>query len=344
MPVSRRKFALIGAGVFGEMHAKTYHAHPGVELTAICDISAERARGMAAKYGAGRACTDWREIATDPGIDAVSVVTPDFAHTEIAVGLAQAGKHLLVEKPLAMTVEDCEGIIRAAKESGVKLMVDFHNRWNPAFAEAHQQIRSDELGAPRFVYLRASDTTFVPLTMLPWAAKSSSLWFLGSHAIDLACWLLGEWPRRVYGVAPRGVLRERGVDVPDFYQSVLEFPSGAVASIENSWLLPPSFPTIFDLKCEVIGAKGAIHIDISSARTLQIVGEKGLRYGDVIAAPVVHGEPKGFLIESIRHFADCVLEDKEPLVSGEDGLEVTRTACGIELSVQTGEPVLLERA
>jgi predicted dehydrogenase len=341
--VAKKKFALVGAGLFGEMHAKVYGSHPGAELALVCDIDEPRARQIAARYGAARSCSDWQEIAADESIDAVSVATPDFAHTDIAVGLAEAGKHLLIEKPLATTVEECQRIIEAAKRSGVKLMVDFHNRWSPPFHEAHSFIEKGGLGSPRYAYLRLSNTTYVPKKMLAWADKSSVLWFLGSHAIDMACWLIGEWPARAYSVSRREVLKGLGVDTPDLFVSTLEFPGGAVATIENVWLLPESAPHIVDSKCEIIGTKAAIHIDTTSNRTLVIDDDSRVRYVDVLGGPLVHGRQLGFAIESIRHFADCVIRDTEPLVPGEVGLEVTRTARAIMESAETGQPVSIQR-
>jgi predicted dehydrogenase len=341
--VSGKRFAIVGAGLFGEMHAKAYSTHPGAELAVVCDTNRKRAEEVAERYGAERICADWREVASEKSVDAVSVATPDFAHTEIAVGLAEAGKHLLIEKPLATTVEECEKIVAAAKENGVKLMVDFHNRWSPPFHEAHSFIQQGGLGSPRYAYLRLSNTTFVPMTMLAWADKSSVLWFLGSHVIDMACWLIGEWPNRVYSVSRREVLKGMGVDTPDLFASTLEFPGGAVATIENVWLLPESAPHVVDSKCEVVGTKAAIYVDTTSNRTLVINDESRVRYVDTLGGPVVHGKQLGFAIESIRHFADCVIEDKAPLAPGEDGLEVTRVAKAIEESAATGKPVEIKR-
>jgi len=339
----KKRFALIGAGVFGEMHAKAYSGRAEAELAVVCDLNADRAKAMVAKYGGGKTCADWREVAADASIDAVSIATPDFAHTEIAVAMAKAGKHILVEKPLAMRVADCEQIIAAAKAAGVKLMVDFHNRWNPPFHETHRMLRAGELGSPRFVSFRLSDTKFVPYEMIGWADKSSVLWFLGSHAVDMVCWLIGEFPSRAYSVSRRTVLKQGGVDTSDFFQSTLEFPGGAVASIENSWLLPTSAPTVFDMKCQVQGSEGTVFIDPSSNGTMVIEGPSKLSHGDVLGAPLIHGQQQGFLVASIAHFRDCVIDDQQPLVPGEVGLEVTRVLCAIEESAKSGQPVEIRR-
>ena len=341
--MDKKRFALIGAGTFGQVHAKAYSVHRDAEFAAVCDLDETRARQTASKWGAQRTHTDWREVASDSTIDAVSVATPDFAHTEIAVAMAQAGKHILVEKPLAMTVEECQRTIGAARERGVKLMVDFHNRWNPALYAARRAIDEGNIGAPKFMYFRLSDTQAVPLKMLSWADKSSPLWFLGTHCIDLACWFAGEVPRRAYGCCRHGVLRQKGVDAPDFFLSVLEFPGGAVASIDNSWLLPESSPSIFDLKCEVCGPEGNVHIDTSSHRATEITDKDGVHYVDILGEPSVHGQHMGFMIESVKHFVDCVVNGREPLVPGEVGLEVTRIACALERSAEKGELAVIER-
>jgi len=92
--MAKKRFALIGAGLFGEVHAKAYSTHPEAELAVVCDLDQGRAREIGAKYGAERYCADWREVVPDAGIDAVSVATPDFAHTDIAVAAARNKKHI----------------------------------------------------------------------------------------------------------------------------------------------------------------------------------------------------------------------------------------------------------
>jgi predicted dehydrogenase len=341
--MAKKRFALIGAGLFGEMHARAYTSHPEAELAVVCDLNGDRAKQVAEKYGVARAVTDWHEVERDASIDAVSVATPDFAHAEIAIALARAGKHLLVEKPLATTVAEGEQMVAAARQAGVKLMVDYHNRWNPVFHEAHRRTRDGELGSPRYLYYRVSNTTYVPMKMLSWANRSSVLWFLGSHATDMTCWLLGEWPSRVYCVSRREVLKSMGVDTPDFFATTFEFPSGAVAFLENVWLLPESAPNVVDVKCELIGTKEALYLNTSHHGAMEMHTEAGVRYADALGAPLVHGKYYGFQVESIRHFADCVAYDRQPLVTGEDGLEVTRALCAAEDSAGTGQPVEIAR-
>jgi len=118
-------------------------------------------------------------------------------------------------KPLATTLDECEAMLAAAREAGVFLMVDWHNRWNPPIYQAWKSIQTGELGQVRYIYYRLSDTLYVPLKMLPWAEQSSVMWFLGSHALDTVCWLLGKKPVKVYCQKSQRVLADLGVNTPD---------------------------------------------------------------------------------------------------------------------------------
>ncbi len=177
----------------------------------MCDLNEERAAEIASKYGVDAVYTDYRDLLADPSIQAVSIATPDFAHREIAVAAAEAGKHILVEKPLATTVEDAEAIVNAAKKAQVKLMVDFHNRVNAPFLNAKRSIEQRRDWASQPISMLGSATPRLsPTQMLPWASRSSGLWFLASHTVDMAHWLLDDEPRRVYAVSRSGVLARDG--------------------------------------------------------------------------------------------------------------------------------------
>lgn len=329
---------IIGTGGWGGMHARTYSATPGVEVRAVADIDMSRAEALAGPYHA-TAYDDYNALLADPAVEAVSIVTPDFAHEAITLAAARAGKHILAEKPLAMTVDACERIVTEAERAGVLLMVDFHARWSPPLCKAYEAIRKGEIGEPRHVYYRLNDRLFVPTEMLSWAGRSTVLWFIGSHAIDTVRWLLGSEVTRVYGLSRSGMLSGRGIDTPDFYFSMLEFESGAVAVIENSWILPNTTPNLVDVKCELIGSKGALYMDATHNRTLEKYTESDAGYPDMLVMPTIHGRQQGFAAESIRHFVECVREGTQPMVTGRDGLIATKVICALEESIQAGRPV-----
>lgn len=341
------RIGIIGAGIWGTMHARAYAQNPLVDLVAICDLEIQRANRLASQFGSPKTFSNLDEMLKEE-LDGVSVVTPDNAHTEAVLKAAKKGFHILVEKPLATTVEECKAMIEAADTAGVFLMVDWHNRWNPPIYTAWKNIRDGELGDIRYIYYRLSDTVFVPIQMLPWAGQSTVMWFLGSHALDTICWLMGKKPKRLYCQKRQGVLASLGVKTPDLYLTVLEFEGGALAVIENTWIMPQESPTLIDHKCEILGSKGAIYLDLSHHRMYAQYSPRTTggypypAYPDMIVSPEIHGKQMGFAVESIHHFVECIQKNIPPLATGRDGLLNTQLILMAEKSAETGLPVEFE--
>jgi predicted dehydrogenase len=337
--MSKAAFGLIGCGTWGSVHARTYQASPWARLAAVCDQDANRAKDCAERYGVENHCSDWRELLANPEIQAVSIATPDFVHAEIILAAIEAGKDVLSEKPLAATVEECQKILAARSRRGVKLMVDFHNRWNLPFLSIRRQLEAGELGKLLAINIRLNDTLFVPTRMLSWAARSSPVRFLGSHIIDLIRWMSDAEVSRVYAVSRSVVLKQAGIDTPDFFQYILELSSGATAVVENCWVVNESSPSVFDFQSEFIATKGSAYVNASHNRTVEVYTDRGIQLPDVAGAPDLYGKPVGFAVAAIEHFIDCVVNGKQPMVTGEDGLSVARVLAAIEESAITRHPV-----
>ncbi|MHC4984681.1 MAG: Gfo/Idh/MocA family protein [Planctomycetota bacterium] len=336
------RVAVIGAGIWGGAHLRAYAQHASAELVAVCDIDEARAKAAAAAWAVPNVYTSLDDMLAAETLDAVSVATPDAAHTDVVVACVAAGLHVLCEKPLATTVADGQAMIAAADAAGAMLMVGWHNRWNPPFVEAHRSIREGELGEVRYVYYRLSDTVYVPTQMLPWAGESSVMHFLGSHALDTTCWLLGRRPVRLSCRRQAGVLKAMGVNVADLYVTTLEFDDGALAVIENSWILPQSSPALIDHRVEILGSDGAIYLNPQHAGSIAKytartpAGFPDASLPDMFVTPEVHGRQVGFAVESIYHFVECVRDGRPPLANAEDGLFNTRLILAAEQSADQG--------
>ena len=337
------KMGVVGAGVWGATHASIYNEHPLAEFTAICDKDEARARKVAEQYGVGEIYTDYREMAQKCACDAVAVVTPDFLHADIAVAFADAKKHLLIEKPLATTVPDIDRICEAVERNGVRCMVDLHNRWNPPFNTAWNEIRSGRLGDPYSAYIRLNDIKWVATDMLSWSAGSSILWFLGSHSLDTLRWLFDDEVRRVYSVKREGILKELGVDTTDLYLTTLEFQKGGIAQMENGWVTPDGNTNINDFKFSMLCRKGLVSLDLSGHNMIHMVDENKAYTPDVLVSNRVFDRCKGFSYESIRDFVDRIADGKPFRVSLEDARRGALTILAILRSAELGQPVDVER-
>ena len=348
METKRVRVGVVGVGIWGRMHIRAYLQHPSAELVAVCDLDGKRAARVAKEFGIPKHFSSVEELLNE-NLEGLSIATPDRAHAAIAVQAARRGVHLLVEKPLATSLADCRRMIAAAQAAKVHLMVDWHNRWNPPVYHAWHSIRDGELGEVRYIYYRLSDTIYVPTKMLPWSGKSSVLLFLGSHALDTTCWLMGQRPVRIFCRRQEGVLKKMGIPTADLYVTSLDFADGAMAVIENCWVLPQSAPALIDHRCEIIGTKGVIYLDLTHQAAVAKYTEKTpagfphASYPDMFVTPEVHGRQMGFSVESMYHFVECIRDGKTPLTSGEDGLLNIRLILAAEESALKGFPVSLRK-
>ena len=337
--MNKLRVGIIGAGVWGRTHAALYREHPGIELAAVCDLDKARAGALAAEFKIGSVYNGHRRMIKECGLDAVSIVTPDFAHADAACDCADAGIHMLIEKPLATSREDVKRIVASVKRGKVRVMVDLHNRWSPPFAAAKQSLDDGDLGNPVSAYFRLNDQMWVATGMLSWAAKSSILWFLGSHAVDTVRWFFKDEVDTVYAVSSKGVLKAKGVDTEDVFQSILKFKRGGIATLENGWITPNTSPCVNDIKFNITGDRGMINLDLSNSQLIERFTEKKNDRPDVLVNHFVHGKARGFAYESIRHFIDNLVTGGELLVSLEDAVNTSLVILAIMESAETGRPV-----
>ncbi len=336
--MDKLKFALIGAGTWGNAHAEIYSSHHLSEMVAVCDVSKERAQAVAKKY-AVESFSDYEKMLDSVECDAVAVVTPDFAHAGPIAAAAKRNKHILCEKPLVTSYKDLEVVTDALKGKDLKIMADLHNRWNPPVCKIKSDVEDGKIGKVVSAYMRLNDIIWVPRELISWAEKSSILWFLGSHSVDVLNWIIGSKVERVYSVSYEGILKSKGINVPDLYQTILEYANGAVATMENSWILPDTNPYVNDYKLNITGERGMFNMDFSHNTLLERFLEDEASHPDVIVKPHIHGKPMGLAYESIRDFIERVYYKKELLISLEESINITKIILAIFESAEKKVPV-----
>lgn len=328
--MNKVRTAVIGVGVFGDTHAKTYHLSEKTDLAIVCDLNEKRASEIAKKYDCNYTI-DFMEIAKDPLIEVVSVVTPDFAHLDPCLAMIEHGKNIIVEKPLATNNEDARKITEAAKKKGVRMMTDFQNRWNPPVIYAKQRIESGEFGSPVSGYLRLSNSIMIT-EWLSWSGKSGPQWFLFPHIVDLICWLFDKKVEKVFATGRKGILQKQGVDTYDSIQAQLIFKD-SFATVDTSWILPASWPGL-DFYIDLLGSKGKMVLEPTKGNLNVSEGK--------FSTPFFSGRQDafdnmfGFFREPILHFVDCVRENKPCIVDIDDGMIVTKIIVAIEESLKSG--------
>jgi predicted dehydrogenase len=322
----------------GSRWARALSEHAGAEVRVVSDVRDEVGRRAAAHLGA-RYVADPLEAAADAGVAGVAVCTPEHLHLEASLAALDAGKPLMVEKPLAHDVASAERIRDRAQERGVPVLAGHILRFEPRYAAVKRGIDEGQIGAVQAVrherigvvgdqdVLRGRTT--IPL-------------YYGVHEFDLARWYAGE-VERVYAERSEGVLRAHGYELDDLYSAVLRFAGGRHGTAMLGWSLPTRTPGFGIGGVTVIGEHGVLRVTQGEVGFIS-VGEDGLRDVDVYYSPEVHGRLRGALAIEADHFVDVVAGRADPVCSASDGVEAVRISLAMEESARLGAPVDLAHA
>ena len=341
------RVGIIGCGKISQVrHIPEYEANPDARIVGLFDMNEQRARELAAEHGC-RAYATLDELLADPEIDAVSVCTSNATHAETTVKALEAGKHVLCEKPMAVTLDECEQMVVCAREHGRKLMIGQNQR----LAKAH--VRAKELlDAGRIGDVITFRTTFGHGGPETWSVDpGANSWFfdpkraamgamadLGVHKTDLVQWLIGQTV--VATTAKVSTLDKRGpngelIGVDDNAVCIYEMSGGAVGTMTASWTYygPEDNSTV------LYGTRGVMRIYDDPAHSIVVdlaSGERELY--DVEAIQTNDNQTASGVIDA---FVDCLQNDHEPLVSAESVLPAMRAVFGSIESSKTGKTVRL---
>ena len=339
------RVGILGCGKIAQVrHIPEYAANPDCELAAFYNPTRKRAEDMAAKYG-GRVYDTPEELLADPEIDAVSVCAANYAHAELAIKAMRAGKNVLCEKPMAITLEDCEAMVKAAKETGRTLMIAHNQRFAKAHVKAKALIDAGEIG--RIITFR---TTFGHGGPETWSINpGKNTWFfekskaamgamtdLGVHKTDLIHYLTGE--RVVRTTAKVATLDKRGengelIGVDDNAMCIYEMSGGAVGTMTASW----TFYGAEDNSTVLYGTKGIMRIYDDPAHSIVVTLADGTReMYDVEKIQTNDNQTKSGVIDA---WIDCLKNHTAPAVTGEDALCAMRAVFASIRSSEMGAAI-----
>ncbi|MGI9185957.1 MAG: Gfo/Idh/MocA family protein [Gaiellales bacterium] len=332
------RVGIVGLGYWGPNLARALASTPGCELAYACDLDEGNRARIEGRYP-GTVLTDrFDDLLEDDSLDAIVVATGAPSHHAIGMQVLRAGKHALIEKPLALTVADARELVETADAGGRVLMVGHLLRFHPVFQQLQATAESGALG--RMLYLYTNRLNFGKVR-----ADENALWSLAPHDISLALALAGERPEEV-SARGEAFLREGVEDVVFGY---LHFKSGLVAHLHVSWLDPHK-----SRKLTVVGSEGMAVFDDTEADRKLTVYEKAsspsrfdtwgefqaLRTGDVKIPQVPNAEP---LVQETKAFIDAIVAGKATIASGDEGLAVVEVLTALQTSLeQHGAPIRLD--
>jgi predicted dehydrogenase len=350
---------LIGCGKVGQIHAAALHGLAEAELTAVCDVSAERAQTFADRYGA-RGYTDVDAMLRESKVEAVIIGTPHPLHAAPAVRAAAAGVHVLVEKPLAATLADCDAMLAAAKRAGVLLGVISQRRLYEPVRRMKEAIDAGKIGRPALgVFTMYSWREPAYYQSDPWRGKWDTegggvLVNQSPHQLDLLRWFMGP-VAEVSGYWAN--VNHPAVEVDDTAVAVLRFQNGGLGAIVTSVAQKPGIYT----KVHIHGTSGAsVGVETDRGATfiagMTAIAEPPLNDlwtipGEEHLLPAFQAEDRARFTQidatthyhrlQIQDFLRAIREGRPPLVTGEDGRAVVELFTAIYRSNQEGRPVRL---
>jgi UDP-N-acetylglucosamine 3-dehydrogenase len=328
------RVGVVGLGTWGVEHVRAWLAIPGVELVAVCDLDGEHARGIAERSGIAEVYETAGEMATSASLDAVSIVNDEADRLSATLPFLEQKVHALVEKPIALTVDDATELTVRAAEAGVHLMPGHLLRFDARIATLKQRIERGELGTIRSVYARR----LLPRGRYLKYARNHSALMAGIHDYDLANWFLDSQPN---------VVRASSVDSPvgtspDLLWALLEYPGDRLAVVETAWVLPDEAGLWLEAELEVIGSAGVAHLHFPSD-ALSVYLPSGQERPDTTSVVDALGQQVGSLVDELSYFAHCIATAQPPSrVSPQDGTNALRTALAVAEAAATRSPVTLE--
>jgi predicted dehydrogenase len=334
-------FAIIGCGRIAPRHAQSLAELPDARIVAVCDVIESRAQHIARMYG-GEPYTDYRYILDRPDVDVVSICVPSGLHARLGLEAAHAGKHILVEKPIALNLADADALIETCEAQGVTLGVVLQNRFNPPMRELRHLVEEGRLG--RILLGNATVRWYRPQEYYEdgwhgtWALDGGALMNQSIHHLDALIWLMGE----VQSVFAYTATLAHRMEAEDVGVAVLRFKSGALGSVEGSTI---TYPENLEGSVALFGERGSVKVGGTALNRKifwkvegWIEHERELLSRETVDPPTVYGYSHR---EQIAEMIAAVRAGRLPSSHGREARKSLQLVCALYESARTRQEVFL---
>lgn len=333
---------VVGTGWCGGIRARAAAKSALVEELHICETNPERLAEVAEQTSPATATDDYSVMLDNPDVQAVMIsTTPETTHYPMAKAALLAGKHVLLEKPLALTLDEADELIGLAEERGLKFAIGYSQRFNPKQALVKRSIDDGTLGTPvsglvsRHITRKLGDKIGGRIKLSPAAMEAT-------HDIDFLLWCMAPAkPVRVYAQAVERVMKAK-YDVADAMSIMITLDNGVVLTVGAGWILPPGYPNFSSTWIEIVGSEGALIIDdthrdillntMSNGMVLPLSTMPGEEVGHVYAGPME---------AETLHFLNAVAFDQPVLATAREARTTMEVYLAADLSAETNQPVTL---
>jgi predicted dehydrogenase len=337
------RIGLIGAGFIAATHAEAIRLLPDAEAVAVASRSRQSATGFAQKWGIPHAYADYRELLEREDIDGVVVAVPNYLHAAVVQAAAGAGKHILCEKPLCLTLEEAQEMIDGCRANQVKLVYGEALCYLPKYVRAKQLADEGALGDVFLVkHGEEHPGPHSPWFWDPDQSGGGVLLDMSCHSIEFARWILGRPAVKSVTATVKTLLHKDKTRCDDHSVCVIEFDNGTLAVLENSWAKVGGL----DDKCEIYGSRGNTFADVVRGNSLLTYSQAGYGYAVEKAESTkgwtftIFEELWTFgYLQQMQHFVNVMKGLEEPIETAEDGMEVLRIICAAYQSAGQGRRI-----
>jgi len=334
--------AVIGTGWCGGIRAVAAAGSPWVKELHIAEIKDDRLKEVAAQTRPVTATTDYRRLIENPAIDAVMIsTTPEPTHFPIAKEAMLAGKHVFLEKPIALELSEADELIRISRERQLLFTIGYSQRFNPKFAYVKRSLEDGTIGEPvsalvsRHITRNLGKKISGRVRLSPAAMEST-------HDIDFVLWCLApRKPIRVYAQEAAKIMKAQ-YNAPDCVWMIVTMDDGTVFTVGGGWVLPPAYPNFSSTWIEFVGTEGAVMVD-DTHRDVYVTNMKdGIRFPiSTMPGEKVNHVYAGPMEAETLHFLECVATGRQPLVTAEHARLVMQVYQAADRSVESNKPVEL---
>jgi predicted dehydrogenase len=342
--MQRTKVAILGAGFISDIHLECYHRFiPEAEVVAVYSRNQEKGKVFASKHHIPQWYGDIEKAIADSGCEVVDVCLPNFLHAKASIAAARQKKHVIIEKPLAVTLEEADEMIAACKENNVRLMYAEELCFAPKYERARFLVKEGAVGS--IYMLKQGEKHSGPHT--DWfydinQAGGGVVMDMGCHALGWFRWMTNNAKVKSVYATMSTVLHKQRTKGEDNSVIIVEFENGVTAVAENSWAKHGGM----DDRCEIYGTEGVIYADLFMGNSAITYSRKGYGYA-MEKADTTQGWSFTVFEEAfnqgypheLKHFIECVRENKTPLVTGEDGKAVLEIIYAAYASAGTGKKI-----
>lgn len=334
------RIGLVGSQFIGNLYGHSLRSVDGAAITAVA--SPNTAGQFAERWKLPAHYSDWRDMVASPEIDAVAIASPNDTHRDIAVAAAHAGKHILCEKPLAMSLAQADEMVEACKQAGVVLMYAENLLFVPMYQRVRDLAHRGSIGQPFLV--KQAQCHGGPYSPWFWDVERAGggvVLDMGCHSIHAICWAMDAWPEAVTATMGRYAHAEKGLG-EDHSTVMLHFPGGALGIAENSWAMPGGNDYL-----EIYGPKGRLvaNLERGPAISMYVAPESETALDQTTRAgwqyPMYEEAWQFGFPQELQHFVDVIAGRAELRSSGEDGRKVLEIICAAYESAKTGRRVEL---